>query len=93
MYNLLEECLQPTNEMVKNVIEIQNSYINTYHPDFMGGANSLFNVFDPNSYAGDNSHRLDAAMKKRLSRSGKYNEDEDADVVEKHYKEGVINLS
>jgi len=36
--------------MVRNLIAIQDSYINTYHPDFMGGANSIVNVFDVNSY-------------------------------------------
>lgn len=32
--------------MVKNLIKIEDSYINTYHPDFMGGANAILNVFD-----------------------------------------------
>lgn len=36
--------------MVRNLIQVQDSYINTYHPDFMGGANSIVNVFDVNSY-------------------------------------------
>jgi len=47
MLHLLGECLRPTNTMVKNLVVVQNSYINTYHPDFMGGANSIFNMFDP----------------------------------------------
>jgi hypothetical protein len=46
MYTLLTKCLQPTNMMVKNLITIEDSYINTYHPDFMGGANAILNVFD-----------------------------------------------
>jgi hypothetical protein len=29
---------------------VQDAYINTYHPDFMGGANSITNVFDVNNY-------------------------------------------
>jgi hypothetical protein len=56
MYNLLTKTLLPTNSMVKNLIKIQDSYINTYHPDFMGGANSITNVFDVNSY---NKQNLD----------------------------------
>ena len=47
MLELLEECLQPTNKMVKNLVDVQEAYINTYHPDFMGGGNSVFNMFDP----------------------------------------------
>ena len=48
MIELLDEYLQPTNLMVKNLVKVQDSYINTYHPDFMGGANSIFEMFDPN---------------------------------------------
>jgi hypothetical protein len=43
----------PTNTMVKSLIKIQDSYVNTYHPDFMGGANSITNVFDPSTYQKD----------------------------------------
>lgn len=50
MYTLLNKNLQPCLQMVKNLIRIEESYINTYHPDFMGGANAIFNVFDPNAY-------------------------------------------
>jgi dynamin 1-like protein len=50
MYQLLTKCLSPTNQMIKNLIVIEDSYINTYHPDFMGGANAVLNVFDINTY-------------------------------------------
>jgi len=50
MNALLTKELQPTKTMVCNLIKIQDSYINTYHPDFMGGANSIVNVFDIKSY-------------------------------------------
>jgi hypothetical protein len=50
MNGLLTKMLGPTNTMVRNLIRIQDSYINTYHPDFMGGANSIVNVFDINNY-------------------------------------------
>jgi hypothetical protein len=32
--------------MIKNIVTIQDAYINTHHPDFMGGANAVLNVFD-----------------------------------------------
>ena len=38
--------------MVKNLILIEDSYINTHHPDFMGGANAMLNVFDVKNYGG-----------------------------------------
>jgi dynamin 1-like protein len=50
MFSLLSKQLLPTNGMVKSLIQVQDAYINTYHPDFMGGANSITNVFDVNSY-------------------------------------------
>ena len=53
MNGLLTQALAPTNTMVRNLIRIQDSYINTYHPDFMGGANSIVNVFDVNNYQKD----------------------------------------
>ena len=57
MNNLLMNELSPTKRMVQNLVQIQHSYINTYHPDFMGGMNSIVNVFDMNAYSkgGDNN--------------------------------------
>lgn len=46
MYQLLNKSLLPTNMMIKNIVTIQDAYINTHHPDFMGGANAVLNVFD-----------------------------------------------
>ena len=54
MNGLLAKELQPTNRMVRNLVQIQDSYINTYHPDFMGGVNSIVNVFDMAAYNKDN---------------------------------------
>lgn len=50
MYTLLQKSLQPTNAMIKNLIVIEDAYINTRHPDFMGGAHAVLNVFDYNTY-------------------------------------------
>ena len=45
MESVLNNCLSPTNEMILNVIEIETSLINTNHPDFIGSADSLLNLF------------------------------------------------
>jgi hypothetical protein len=50
MYGLLSKALSPTNQMIKNLIVIEDAYINTSHPDFMGGAAAMINVFDPANY-------------------------------------------
>jgi len=47
MMDYLMSCLKPTNQMVKNLITVQDSYINTYHPDFVGGIDSIYNLYDP----------------------------------------------
>lgn len=56
--------------MVRNLIRIQDSYINTYHPDFMGGANSIVNVFDVNNYHKDHL----AAMTQQRERADSYDQ-------------------
>jgi hypothetical protein len=35
--NLLRKCVQPTHTMISNLVKIELSYINTSHPDFIGG--------------------------------------------------------
>jgi len=43
---LLMNCLAPTNQMIKNLIEIELGYININHPDFVGGIGLLNNNKD-----------------------------------------------
>jgi len=45
MESVLDSCLNPTNEMILDLIEIETSLINTNHPDFVGSADSLLNLF------------------------------------------------
>ena len=35
---LLAKLIVPTNEMIKNLFEVERGYINTRHPDFIIGA-------------------------------------------------------
>jgi len=46
---VLEQCLEPTNQMIKNIIDIEKSYINTSHPDFLGPELSVLNLFEENN--------------------------------------------
>ncbi len=34
----------PTDQMIKNLVEIELGYINTNHPDFVGGTNTLMGM-------------------------------------------------
>jgi len=63
MYGLLGRQLEPANQQVKNLIKIQDAYINTYHPDFMGGSNSIVNVFDVASYNTEQINQLNGLNK------------------------------
>lgn len=49
MINVLDTLLEPTNKMIKNLIDIEKSYINTTHPDFLGPEQSVLNLFDERS--------------------------------------------
>lgn len=44
MESVLSRCLLPTDQMIKNLVEIELGYINTNHPDFVGGTNMLLNM-------------------------------------------------
>ncbi|OII73475.1 dynamin family protein [Cryptosporidium andersoni] len=46
--NLLDDSLRPTNEAIINLINMELAYINTNHPDFIGGAVALSTIFDKN---------------------------------------------
>jgi hypothetical protein len=49
MESVLDKCLTPTTEMIVNLIEIENAHINTNHPDFVGSADTLLNLFSNES--------------------------------------------
>jgi len=44
MEDVLQKCLFPTNEMIRHLIEIELGYINTNHPDFVGGTSALITI-------------------------------------------------
>ncbi len=46
MEGVLERCLEPTNQMILNLIDIEQAYINTSHPDFLGPEQSFLNIFE-----------------------------------------------
>ena len=43
---VLDKCLTPTTDMIMNLFEIENATINANHPDFVGSADSLLNLFE-----------------------------------------------
>jgi dynamin 1-like protein len=53
MEGVLNKCLNPTTDMIVNMIEIETSLINTNHPDFIGSADSLLNLFQSKDEMGE----------------------------------------
>lgn len=49
MESVLDQCLTPTTEMIMNLIEIENAFINTNHPDFIGANGSMLDLFSKDS--------------------------------------------
>ena len=52
MENVLDKCLTPTTDMIMNLFEIENATLNTNHPDFVGSADSLLNLFQDDQARG-----------------------------------------
>jgi len=44
--NLLRKSLSPTRIMIANLINIELAYINTNHPDFIGGQKAMANLYE-----------------------------------------------
>ena len=39
--HLLRSCVQPAQKMISSLIQIELAYINTSHPDFIGGRGAV----------------------------------------------------
>ncbi len=39
--SLLQKCRAPTKTMINNLVAIELAYINTNHPDFVGGGGAI----------------------------------------------------
>lgn len=70
MENVLDKCLTPTCEMIMNIMEIENALINTNHPDFVGSADSLLNLFkDDNESQGEEEEKKTYSLFNRRQKS------------------------
>ena len=43
---LLRKCRTPTKQMITNLVCVEMSYINTSHPDFVGGGGAFYKIFE-----------------------------------------------
>lgn len=43
---MLRKCLLPTQAMISNLVKIELAYINTSHPDFIGGSRAIAQLMD-----------------------------------------------
>jgi len=53
--HLLVKCREPTKLMITNLINIELAYINTAHPDFIGGGGALGRFFERSQGSRENS--------------------------------------
>lgn len=44
--DLLRKCRTPTKQMITNLVCVEMSYINTSHPDFVGGGGAFYKIFE-----------------------------------------------
>ncbi|CAG9332333.1 unnamed protein product [Blepharisma stoltei] len=42
--NLLSRCLEPTGHMISDIVEVEMGYINSKHPQFIGGTNAILEL-------------------------------------------------
>ena len=43
---LLRKCRVPTKKMISNLVSVEMSYVNTNHPDFLGGGGAFYKIFE-----------------------------------------------
>lgn len=86
MENVLDKCLTPTTEMIANLIEIENGFINKNHPDFVGSADSLLNLFQTEQEFTDNSQKtfglMQSANKTPQGRKSRLESPQEIEVIE-----------
>ena len=58
--SLLRRCLAPTQMMISNLIKIELAYINTSHPDFIGGSRAVAKLME--KIGKDNDKRRQAVI-------------------------------
>ena len=67
---LLKRRKAPTIEMVKNLIEMESNYINTKHPDFIGGTRALSWVLRSSAAAAGGGGEMDGPMNSGGGKTG-----------------------
>lgn len=88
MESVLDKCLTPTTEMIANLIEIENAHINTNHPDFIGSADSILNLFstDQDKFDGpdfDGQHKRQSQSHSLIKqRKSIYEKDKEASLID-----------
>eukprot|EP01016_Furgasonia_blochmanni_P003880 TRINITY_DN1151_c0_g1_i1.p1 TRINITY_DN1151_c0_g1~~TRINITY_DN1151_c0_g1_i1.p1 ORF type:complete len:735 (+),score=207.31 TRINITY_DN1151_c0_g1_i1:68-2272(+) len=75
MEDVLNRCLVPTDEMIRNLIEIELGYINISHPDFIGGGIELFsmgsnNIREPEEHKNDTDSSQKVGPREPVNRGG-----------------------
>mmetsp|Transcript_16929 Transcript_16929/g.41236 ORF Transcript_16929/g.41236 Transcript_16929/m.41236 type:complete len:722 (-) Transcript_16929:234-2399(-) len=90
---LLKRCMSPTQMMVSNLVKIELAYINTSHPDFIGGSRAVANLMNRE---GTQEPRRPMEIATPQSTNSNYYNAEDEDGQETPYgdgdKNGIMNF-
>ncbi|KAH8740266.1 hypothetical protein FG386_001541 [Cryptosporidium ryanae] len=88
--NVLQESLGPTKKAIIDLINIELSYINTNHPDFIGGASSLTNIFE-NDVITPKSFRNNKSFNNKISNSNQEMFENQEDSLENSDNQRLLN--
>lgn len=64
--NMLARSLTPTHKMIRNLIQVEKAYINTNHPDFIGGSQAIASLMSNQDRAQHKVPKAPIGMKPHL---------------------------
>lgn len=83
MQNIIEKCYYPTNSMIQNLIEIELSYINSSHPDFLSSGNI-------NQNSEDNDIELDESNNSKPISNPNANANHNSIIINNNSFEAIV---
>ncbi|KAG5186926.1 Dynamin central region-domain-containing protein [Tribonema minus] len=61
VHGLLRKCLGPSQVMISNLVKLELAYINTSHPDFIGGSRAVAQLMDKTNNSHQQHHHSSSA--------------------------------
>ena len=87
--SLLRRCVGPTQMMVSNIVKIELAYVNTSHPDFIGGSAAVAGLMHKTAKEKEKFSATAAEQSQEPDESAIVETDEDAPEEEEGYEDAV----